>query len=282
MQLGRFELTTISGGRMKADGGTMFGVVPRVLWTRVMPADDENMIAQNTNCVLVRTGSKTILIDTGYGPKLSPRDRRNHRAEEGEPLLASLAAKGIAADQIDMVILSHLHFDHAGGATRLDESGKLVPTFPRAEYVAQRLEWAIATAGFPELRAAYPQDNLWPLEESGQLRLIDGDVEITPGIRGLITGGHTEGHMALYIESDGQTAVYLGDTCPTWRHLPMLWCMGFDLDVMRLRRVKPKLFGEIADRAWWALSDHDPDFAAVKLVREEKREFAIRDGIAEM
>jgi glyoxylase-like metal-dependent hydrolase (beta-lactamase superfamily II) len=281
MQLGRFELTTISGGRFKADGGTMFNVVPRVLWSRVLTPDDENLIAQNTNCVLIRTGSKTILIDTGYGSKLTPRDRKNHRAEEGDPLLASLAAKGVSVDQIDMVILSHLHFDHAGGATRRDEAGRLVTTFPRAEYVAQRLEWAIATAGFPELRAAYPQDNLIPLKESGQLRLIDGDVEITPGIRALVTGGHTEGHSILYIESEGQTAVYLGDVCPTWAHLPTLWCMGFDLDVMRLRRIKPKLFGEIADRGWWALSDHDANHAAAKLVRDEKREFAIVDPVVE-
>lgn len=277
MRLGRFELTTVSGGRFRTDGGTMFGVVPRALWSRIFPVAEDNSIAQATNCVLVRTGSKTVLIDTGYGSKLNPRDKRNHQAEEGDPLLASLAAAGVAASDVDVVILSHLHFDHAGGCTRLDETGKTVPTFPKAEYVAQRMEWMYATAGFPELRGSYPQDNLLPLKESGQLRLVDGDVELIPGFRALVTGGHTVGHSAIIIESEGETAIFLGDVCPTWRHLPSLWCMGYDLDLLTLRRLKPKLFGEVADRHWWALSDHDPDHAAARLIRDEKREFAIVD-----
>lgn len=277
MRLGQFELTTVSGGRFRTDGGTMFGVVPRALWSKVIPAGEDNGIAQATNCVLVRTGTKTVLIDTGYGSKLSPRDKRNHQAEEGEPLLASLAAVGVEAADVDVVILSHLHFDHAGGCTRVDESGRAVPTFPKAEYVAQRMEWMYATAGLPELRGSYPQENLLPLQQSGQLRLIDGDVEILPGFRALVTGGHTVGHSVIFIESGGETAVYLGDVCPTWRHLPSLWCMGYDLDLLTLRRIKPKLFGELADRAWWGLSDHDPDHAAARLVRDAKREFAAVD-----
>lgn len=280
MQLGDFRLTTVSGGRFRTDGGTMFGVVPKALWGRVFPCEADNSIAQATNCVLVQDGARNILIDTGYGSKLGPREQRIHQSEPGDPLLSSLAAIGLGPEKIDLVILSHLHFDHAGGCTRMDADGRLVPTFPNAEYVAQRMEWVIATGGFPELRGAYPQENLLPLKESGRLRLIDGDVEIAPGFWARITGGHTAAHAAIVIESRGETAIYLGDCCPTWRHLPSLWCMGYDLDLLTLRRFKPKILGEIADHGWLALSDHDPDHAAARLVRDDKREFAMGEAIA--
>lgn len=282
MQLGAFQLTTISGGRFRIDGGTMFGVVPKSLWSRVISAEEDNSIAQATNCVLVRTGAENVLIDTGYGSKLGPREQRIFRSESGDPLLQSLAAEGLGPDEIHRVILSHLHFDHAGGCTRIDAEGRVVPTFPNAEYVAQRMEWMYATAGFPELRGSYPQENLLPLQQSGQLRLIDGDAEICPGFRARVTGGHTVGHATIVLESQEQTAVYLGDCCPTWRHLPALWCMGYDLDLLTLRRVKPRVLGEIADRNWLALSDHDPDHAAAWLSRDEKREFSVREAIARL
>ncbi|MGH7127394.1 MAG: MBL fold metallo-hydrolase [Planctomycetaceae bacterium] len=282
MKLGQFELTTISGGRFSIDGGTMFGVVPKTLWNRVVPADEGNFIPQATNCVLVRTGRQTMLIDTGYGSKLDEKQRRIFRSEEGDPLLDSLASKGVTPEEIDVVVLSHLHFDHAGGATRRDESGKLVPTFPNAEYVAQRREWETASADLPELRGAYPQENFLPLAETGQLRLIEGDGEILPGFRARVTGGHTTFHMAIVIESDGETAVYLGDICPMWGHLPTLWCMAYDVDLLETRRVKPRLLGEIADSGWLALSDHDAQHAAARIRRDEKRDFAVSDALGEL
>ncbi|MGH7201324.1 MAG: MBL fold metallo-hydrolase [Planctomycetaceae bacterium] len=282
MKLGQFELTTISGGRFSIDGGTMFGVVPKTLWNRVVPADEGNFIPQATNCVLVRTGRQTMLIDTGYGSKLDEKQRRIFRSEEGGPLLDSLASKGVTPEEIDVVVLSHLHFDHAGGATRRDESGKLVPTFPNAEYVAQRREWETASADLPELRGAYPQENFLPLAETGQLRLIEGDGEILPGFRARVTGGHTTFHMAIVIESDGETAVYLGDICPMWGHLPTLWCMAYDVDLLETRRVKPRLLGEIADSGWLALSDHDAQHAAARIRRDEKRDFAVSDALGEL
>jgi glyoxylase-like metal-dependent hydrolase (beta-lactamase superfamily II) len=136
-----------------------------------------------------------------------------------------------------------------------------------------------ATAGFPELRGAYPQDNLLPLKDSGQLRLVDGNVELVPGIRAIVTGGHTKGHWAIVIESDGETAVYLGDLCPTTRHLPSLWGMAYDVDMLELRRNKPQLLGQIVENNWWALFDHDPDHAAAKLLRDPRRNFAISDPL---
>ena len=279
MQLGRFDLTTISGGTFNIDGGTMFGVVPKVLWSKVFPCDEKNNIPQETNCVLVRDEDRNILIDTGYGSKFTEKKRNIFESQEGDPLAENLQAAGLSVEDIDVVILSHLHFDHAGGATRQNEDGTLSPTFPNAEYVAQRLEWVTATAGFPELRGAYPQDNLFPLKDSGQLRLVDGNVELLPGIRAVVTGGHTKGHSAIVIESDDETAVYLGDLCPTTRHLPSLWGMAYDVDTLELRRNKPQLLGQIVENNWWALFDHDPDHAAAKLLRDPRRDFAISDAL---
>ena len=282
MLLGKFQLTTISGGRFQIDGGTMFGVVPRSLWNRVFQADDNNHIPQATNCLLVRTGQRTVLIDTGYGPKLSQKQRKIFVAEEGDPLLTSLQTMGVTAGDVDTVILSHLHFDHAGGATRIGGDGTPVPTFPNAEYVVQTLEWETAVSEAPELRGAYPLENIRPLQQADQLRLIDGDVEIVPGIRSIVTGGHSVGHMALLIESAGETALFLGDICPSTRHLRTLWCMSYDVDLLQTRRMKPQLLGQIADHGWLALFDHDPDHTAARLSRSDKAEFVVTEAMAQL
>ena len=282
MKLGNFQITTISGGRFLIDGGTMFGVVPKALWSQVISADVQNRIAQTTNCVLVDTGEHKVLIDTGYGSKLPEKQRKILCSEPDDPLLASLQRRGISVEEIGTVVLSHLHFDHAGGATQRTSDGQLAPTFANAQYIVQRKEWEIATAELPELRSAYPLDNLLPLQEAGCLRFIDGDVEILPGMRSLVTGGHTAAHQALIIESDGETAVYLADLCPTWRHLPTLWCMSYDVDLLQTRCKKPELLGQIADNDWLALSDHDPDHAAARLQRDEKRDFTVAEAFDEL
>ncbi|MEX0715078.1 MAG: MBL fold metallo-hydrolase [Planctomycetaceae bacterium] len=280
MLLGDLELLTVSGGTYRIDGGTMFGIIPKALWSRVFPCDDDNDIFQATNCVLVRGDGRTVLIDTGYGAKLPEKMRRNLHTEEGDPLAASLAARGVLPEEIDTVILSHLHFDHAGGATALAADGSLTRAFPNAEYVVQRGEWDEATAGRIELKNAYPQENIVSLGEQGVLRLIEGDVEIVPGIRSLVTGAHTRWHQALVIESGGETAIYLADLCPTTRHMPTFWGMAYDVDPLRTRRFKPELLGRIADEDWLALFDHDPDHAAARLRRDDRREFVIAEGYA--
>ena len=282
MRLGEFELTTVSGGRFRIDGGTMFGVVPKPLWERAVPPDERNTIPQATNCLLLRAVGRTVLIDTGYGAKLPEKRRRQIDAEPGDPLRASLAAAGVRPDGIDLVLLTHLHFDHAGGATKLDEAGRLVPAFPNAEYVVQRAEWDLATADLPELRGSYPLENIAPLGDSGRLRLIEGDGKVFPGITAEVTGGHTPGHQAFVIESGGQTAVYLGDACPTTRHLRTLWCMGYDLDLLATRRAKRSLLGRIADRGWIALFDHDPNIPAARLARDDAREFVTAEAWSRM
>ncbi len=275
VNLGNWQLDTVSGGRFRLDGGTMFGIVPKVLWERLAPADDRNRIPLATNCVLARDGTHTVLVDTGYGGKLTEKEREIFVAQPGEPLLDSLAALGVAAEDIDLVVLSHLHFDHAGGGTRRTPDGRLAPTFPKATYVVQRTEWVDATSGAAELEGAYPAENVLPLAEHGRLRLIDGDVEIVPGLTSVATSGHTAGHMALRWASGGQTAVYLGDLCPTSAHLRRMWGMGYDVLPLETRRRKPDMLGQAADGGHVVLWDHDPNMAACLVQRDPQREFVV-------
>lgn len=275
MQLGKWRLDSVCGGTFRLDGGAMFGIVPKPLWERLQPADQRNRIRMRANCVLARDGRHTVLIDTGYGGKHSPRDVEINALEPGEPLLENLARLDVAAGDVDLVVLSHLHFDHVGGASRRDASGRLVTTFPRAKYFVQRGEWHDATSGVAELRGSYLTDDLEPLEACGRLTLIEGDVELIDGLSTIATGGHTRGHQAIVLESQGQKAIYPADLCPMTAHVHRLWCMGYDLFPLETRRRKPLVLGQAADEDWLVLWDHDPDVVASRLARDPKRDFAI-------
>jgi glyoxylase-like metal-dependent hydrolase (beta-lactamase superfamily II) len=274
MRLGNWQLDTINGGTFWLDGGVMFGVVPKTLWKNVAPSDALNRIECANNCVLARDGAHTVLLDTGYGGKFSPLDRRFYSMEEGEPLLASLAALGIAPEDVDTVVLSHLHFDHVCGATRFDAQGRRVPIFARARHIVGRLEWEDATGGSPELLSAYPMADIMPLYDAGLMMVVDDAQELLPGLRGIVTGGHTRGHMALVFESGGQTAAYLGDICPSTAHLRRMWHLAYDTYPMETRRRKPQLLSRAADEGWWIMWNHDPQLGVSRVVRDPQREFA--------
>jgi len=277
MQLGNWQLDSLNGGMFRLDGGVMFGVVPKSLWQGVAKPDERNRILCANRCILARDGTHSVLIDTGYGGKYGPLDRKFYSMEAGEPLLTSLARLQVAADEIDMVVFSHLHFDHVGGATRHDEHSRLALTFPRARHVVGRWEWQDATRGDEELQTAYARDNILPLADAGVDRIDDGD-EIVPGLRALLTGGHTRGHLSLLFESGGQTAIYLGDICPSTAHLRRMWHLAYDTFPLDTRRQKPELLGEAADRDWWVLWNHDPTVAASRLLRDARREFIVVDS----
>ena len=257
----------------------MFGVVPKPVWEREQSADKFNRIRLATNCVLARDGTHTVLVDTGFGDRHSPRDRRYMAMDRKDYITENFQAIGLSLEDVDTVVLSHLHFDHVGGSTRYCGGSSLVPTFPRATYVINRLEWEEATRGVPELRGAYRGEDFLPLKEAGRVRLVEDREVIVPGLVAQHTGGHTRGHQALRFESDGQCAVYLGDLCPTSSHMRMLWCMAYDMDPLRTRRTKPEFLREAADRASIVFWDHDPDMAAARIERHEKREFVVVDAI---
>jgi glyoxylase-like metal-dependent hydrolase (beta-lactamase superfamily II) len=277
VKLGKWQLDAVNGGTFRLDGGVMFGVVPKTLWQRVAAPDDLNRVGVANRCVLARNGRHTVLVDTGYGGKYAPLDRRFYDMEEGSPLLTSLSQLGVQPEQIDTVVFSHLHFDHVGGASYLDDQRRTTLTFPRARHVVGKIEWVDANSGAPELQTAYSAEDIRPLEDAVKLDLVDDDTEIVPGLRTRLTGGHTRGHLSLLFESDGEAALYIGDICPSTAHLRRMWGMSYDTEPIETRRRKPELLGEAADRRWWILWYHDPQVAACRLQRDQKREFIPTD-----
>lgn len=280
LKLGTIELTSISGGRLWIDGGNMFGVVPKVLWQRHCPPDDRNRILLETNCLLVRTSEHLVLIDSGYGSKLDEKGRANFAAEEGHPLVRNLAAAGVRPEEIGLVILTHLHFDHAGGCTVVDGAAGLRPTFSRARHLIQRAEWDDATGNLPELAGAYFSRDFVPLEEAGLVEFVDGDAEIFPGLTVRLTGGHTRGQQIAFLGEGEEQAVYLADLCPFAAHMRTFWSMAYDQFPLEQRRVKPRVLGEAADRGWPVLFDHDPQTKAAYIQRDVKQDFSVRETIA--
>jgi glyoxylase-like metal-dependent hydrolase (beta-lactamase superfamily II) len=258
LRIGEFEITIVSGGPFRLDGGGMFGVIPKPLWERSFRADERNRIALDTNCTLVRAGGKHLLIDTGNGTKLGEKERDIFALDPGATLVGSLAAAGVAPDEIDLVIVSHLHMDHVGGATSFSLDGSIRPTFPRARVLAQRGEWEDAVANRSHMRTSYRLENLLPLQEAGVLELLDGDTEIVSGIRVHVTGGHTRFHQAIVLESGGATAIYIGDICPTTAHLRGPYNMAYDMFPYDTMQRKLALLEQAAREGWVLLYDHDP------------------------
>ncbi|MCG8587647.1 MAG: MBL fold metallo-hydrolase [Pirellulales bacterium] len=275
MQLGNWQLDTVDGGDVLLDGGACFGVVPKTVWGKVFESDDLNRIRLANNCVLARDGTHTVLIDTGYGGKYAKVDRNAYGMREGCPVIESLRELGVEREGVDTVVLGHLHFDHAGGATQYDAQRNLEITFPNANYAIHRFEWEDAISKAPELLAAYPQNNLEPLAESPQLRLLDDNEQIVPGLFARRTGGHTRGHTAIVIESGGDAAIYIGDVCPTIQHIRPLWCLSYDTFLLTTRRVKQRLLTEAAEKSWWVLWTHDPDSAASRIEMQRDKAMAV-------
>jgi glyoxylase-like metal-dependent hydrolase (beta-lactamase superfamily II) len=271
--IGDIQVSFVSGGRLRIDGGNMFGVVPRVLWERESPPDDQHRIALDTNCILVRTRDSLGLIDTGYGSKSPPKFRQRHALEDGTPLMRNLASAGINPNEINWVILTHLHFDHAGGATYRNENGGTCPTFPKARHFVQRTEWEDATANISELAGAYTPDDFVPLQEAGLVELLDGDVEILPGVHTQLTGGHTRGHQIVRLQSGDASAVCLADICPTTAHLRTFWTMAYDQFPLAVRHIKPTILNDVADHRRIALFSHDPQITSTRLRRESDNEW---------
>ena len=264
--LGDLELISLSDGFFRLDGGSMFGIVPRPLWSAKAPPDDRNRIRLAMRPLVVR-GVRTMLIDAGVGDKDDEKFREIYGVERGRHLEHSLAAAGIAPEDVDIVLATHLHFDHAGGFTVRDRSGALRPRFPRARYVIRRGEWEDATHPHERNRGSYLADNFIPLLDAGVLELVSDDQAIMPGVRVRHTGGHTAHHQMAVIESAGHRAVYVADVIPTSAHLPPAWVMGFDLYPMDTLAAKKALIQEAETHRTLILLPHDPAVAAGYLTR---------------
>jgi glyoxylase-like metal-dependent hydrolase (beta-lactamase superfamily II) len=281
--LGDFELTVVSDGTYPLDGGAFFGVVPKIMWSKKVAADERNYVTAGMNSLLIRTGKRTVLVETGMGNKLSERMIKFY----GQPakLLDNLAAAGVVPEDIDIVINSHLHFDHCGWNTVRDRNGKIVPTFPRAKYYAPEGEWQYARRPSERDAISYISDNYDPLVASGQMTLLKGGEEIVPGISVKTFPGHTASMQAVIIKGtpgnsttgkgtasavplsataggalapEGTTACYISDLIPTTAHIDLTWGMGFDLYPLDTIESKKQYYAQSIPEKWLTVFTHDP------------------------
>ncbi len=271
MKFGEFTLHIVSDGTFYLDGGAMFGVVPKVMWNKLNPADELNRIKLGLNCLLVQTPKKHILVDTGIGGKIKDRFKEIYRVEREHGLVASLAAVGVTPENVDFVVDTHLHFDHCGGNT-IRRDATYVPTFPNAKYVIQEKEWFAATNPNERTKASYLKEDFEPLEKAGQLMLVAGEHTVVEGVKVMPTPGHTKGHQSVLIESEGKKAFYCGDLIPTASHVKLPYIMGYDLYPVDILETKRKILEQAVSEHWLLIFEHDPvaPFAYV-LEREGKQ-----------
>lgn len=262
MQLGKIRLRWLSDGEFKLDGGAMFGVVPKTLWTKRYPCDENNYIRLALNTLLIETPDATIVVDTGYGNKLTAKQQGIFQLKQPPTLAESLEAAGVDPAKVDYVLYSHMHHDHAAGGTYRDEAGEIRATFPNAKHVMQRAEWEEALS--PNVRSAhaYWPENWQVIEAAGLIDPADGEREIVPGVKVIPTGGHTKGHQAILIQSEGQSALHLGDLLPTHAHLNPLWVMAYDDYPMDSITAKAHWIGRAKAEGWWLTFYHDPEILA--------------------
>ena len=277
MILGDLELIPLSDGFFRLDGGAIFGVVPKPLWERKIPADARNRIPLGMRCLLIEHPDGLVLIDTGAGDKESEKFYGIYGIENSAiggvgptQLESALGQAGFAPTDVTLVINSHLHFDHAGGNTRRREFGGPVASFPKARYVARRGEWDWAHHANERTSASYFPHNYDPLQAAGQLELIDTDAEILPGISLRHTPGHTPHHQGVLIESGGERMFYLADLAPTTAHVPLPWIMGYDVEPLVTLESKRRLWAEASSEAWTMVFEHDAVHAFGRIVADGK------------
>ena len=268
MKIGRVSVSFVTDGTIRLDGGALYGVVPKVIWNTLTPADKRNRVTVGLNCLLIRAGGKNILVDTGVGNK-HPLRRKNMFAMKAGGLVSDLKSHGLGVDDIDIVALTHLHFDQAGGCTKRTYGDRAVPTFPRATYLVQRKDWYEATHTTERNSSVYIPDDYMPLEESGQLELLDGDTEIVPNVWLRVTGGHTAGHQALFVESSNRRVAYLGDVLPTPVHLPSLYVTSWDVHPRDTLERKRQFLSQAESDGWLLIFGHGIGQRAGYLVRRD-------------
>ena len=271
--IGRLRVHAIQAGGQKLDGGAMFGVVPKPLWERRIPADERNRIQLGMRCLLIEHDVGLVLIDNGAGNKEHGKFYDIYGIENaGSPtqLEDGIRAAGFDPADVSLVINSHLHFDHAGGNTMRAADGSIRPSFPNARYVMQRGEYEYATHTNERTAASYFPHNFVPLVEAGLVDFIEGDREIVAGIRGIPTPGHTPHHQGLLVESDGEKAFFIADLAPTAAHLPLAWIMGYDVEPLVTLETKRRILKRAVEEGWLVVFEHDASTPWARLAHDGK------------
>lgn len=277
MKLGAFEIYPVSDGQFRLDGGAMFGVVPKVLWEKCCHADELNRIPLSLSTLLVRAKGKNILVDTGLGSKEGDKFQRMFAVERTPTMLESLKRLGLGPDDIHLVINTHLHFDHAGGNTIRGGDGSIRSTFPKARYMIQQGEFEDATRANERTMASYRTDNFTPIAQIDQWEFLHGDTEVVPGITAVVTAGHTRCHQSVKIQSEGETAFFLGDLIPTVSHLPLPYIMGYDLSPIQTLETKRWVLNQAFEEQWLLLFEHDPSVQAGYVRRDQEGKYSLRE-----
>ncbi len=261
LTLGGMRVHALEAGIQWLDGGAMFGVVPRPLWEKKIPPDERHRIPLALRCLLVETPNALVLVDSGIGNKESEKFRDIYGVDNaGDPtrLEDAIRSLGFGLEDVDLVVSTHLHFDHAGGGVALRPDGTLAPAFPRARFIIQKGELEFAGSPSERVRASYMTKNYLPLVEAGVVDPVDGPTDLVEGLRLLPTPGHTPFHQSIVLESQGETAVFLADLCPTSAHLPLPWIMGYDLEPLVTLETKRALWEKVREEGWILIFQHDP------------------------
>ncbi len=259
--VGGVRIHALEAGVQQLDGGAMFGVVPKPLWERRIPPDSRNRIPLALRCLLIEAPEALILVDTGIGNKEDEKFMDIYGvSNSGDPtrLEDAIRSVGFQPDDIDIVVNTHLHFDHAGGDTVMDESGEIRPSFPSATHVVQAGELNFARGRNERIRASYLPHNFEPVERAGLFKPVEGMAEVTKGVHVMPTPGHTPFHQSVTVESDGEVACFLADVCPTSAHLPLPWIMGYDLEPLVTLESKRSLWDRALREDWLLIFEHDP------------------------
>ena len=272
VRMGGMRITPVVTSRFRLDGGSMFGVIPKVLWQDKAPADEMNRIDLNVNTLVIETEGHVIVIEPGMGSKYDEKQRGIY-ALDSLDTESALADAGIDPAGVDMVVPTHLHLDHAGGSTSYREQGDPESCFPNARFVVQEAELQAAIAPGPLERGSYNPDDYVPLQASGDLEVVSGDCEIAPGVSVELTGGHTRGHQVVRFKSEGEEGLFLGDIVPTLAHLKLNWLMAWDLEPQVVFEQKERLLSDAAARGVTCFFPHDPRVVGCRLEAGSKGSF---------